>query len=165
MVGACPNRRMNRPGEKAASRPASPLNFVVSPMKSISAIKSCYYSIARQLRAPAAHVPFATRPQHDGSPHVERAGDEFHYIVTERGLELKRRTTSDPDELLYWLVSDLTWAMASDYELAHRAPSQDSRRLLFKKHVELLAAVNSGWSQRQQVEYERILVEHPFRDH
>jgi hypothetical protein len=164
MVGACPNRRMTRPRERGTSRRAPPLNFVVSPMTSMSAIKSCYYSIARQLRAPTVHVHFATRPQHDGSPHVERAGDGFRYIVTERGQELERRTTGDPDELLYWLVSDLTWAMASDHELAHRAPNQDFRRLLFQKHLELLAEVNSGWSQRKQVEYERVLVAHPFCD-
>jgi hypothetical protein len=84
--------------------------------------------------------------------------------VTERGQELNRRITSDPDELLYWLVSDLTWAMASDYELAHRVTNQDFRRLLFKKHLELLAAINNGWSQRKQVEYDRVLVEHPFCD-
>lgn len=133
-------------------------------MKSMSAIKSGYYSIARQLRAPTAHIHFATRAQHDGSPHVECAGDGFSYIVTERGRELERRTTIDPDELLYWLVSDLTSAMASDYELAHRVTNQDFRRLLFKKHIELLAAVNSGWSQRKQEEYDRVLVGHPFCD-
>jgi hypothetical protein len=133
-------------------------------MKSMSAIKSRYHSIARQLGAPTAHVHFATTPQHDGSPHVERAGDGFRYLVTERGQELERRTTSDPDELLYWLVSDLTWAMASDYELAHRDTNRDFRRLLFTKHLELLAEVNSGWSQRKQVEYDRVLVEHPFCD-
>jgi hypothetical protein len=133
-------------------------------MKSMSAIKSRYYSAARQLKAPAAHVRFATTPQHDGSPHVERAGDGFRYVVTERGQELDRRTTGDPDELLYWLVSDLTWAIASDYELAHRAPDRDSRRLLFQKHLELLAKVNSEWSRRKRAEYDRVLAEHPFRD-
>ncbi len=133
-------------------------------MNSISAIKARYYSIARELRAPTAHVHFATRAQHDGSPHIERTDDGFSYIVTERGQELNRRTTSDPDELLYWLVSDLTWAMANDYELAHRVTNQDFRRLLFKKHIELLAVVNNGWSQRKQVEYDQVLVEHPFCD-
>src|SRR5690242_11037095 len=100
-------------------------------MNSVSAVKSRYYSIARQLGAPAVHVHFATRPQHDGRPHVERGGDNFCYIVTERGQERERRRTHDPEELLYWLVSDLTWAMASEYELSHRAPDQDFRRLLF----------------------------------
>jgi hypothetical protein len=133
-------------------------------VKSMSAIKSRYYSIARRLGAPKAHAEFAMTPQHDGSPHVERAGDGFGYVVTERGQELERRTTGDPDELLYWLVSDLTWAIASDYELAHRAPDRDSRHLLFQKHLELLAKVNSEWLRRKRVAYNRVLAEHPFCD-
>ena len=133
-------------------------------MKSVSTIRSRYYSIARQLKAPAAHIHFATAPQHDGNPHVERNEDSFCYVVTERGQEYERRRTGDPDELLYWLVSDLTWAMASEYELRHRVPGQDFRRLLFKKHSELLAEVNSQWSQRKQTEYDQVLVDHPFCD-
>ena len=107
-------------------------------MKSISAIKSRYYSVARRLRAPTAHVHFATTPHHDGSPHVERNSDAYCYVVTERGREFERRRTPDPDELLYWLVSDLTWAMACEYELRHRIADEDCRRLLFQKQLQCL---------------------------
>lgn len=107
---------------------------------------------------------FATTAQHDGSPHIERNENTFFYVVTERGQEFERRTTSDPDELLYWLVSDLTWAMASEYELQHRFAEQDFRRLLFKKHLELLSRVSSQWSERKRVEYDKVLDEHPFCD-
>lgn len=133
-------------------------------MKTIAAIKSCYYSITRQLKVPAAHMHFATTPQHDGSPHVEINGDSYCYVVTERGQEFERRRTTDPDELLYWLVSDVTRAMASDYELRHRAARKDFRRLLFKKHLELLNDVRGEWSQRKKAEYDQVLAEHPFRD-
>src|SRR5262245_42640298 len=133
-------------------------------MKSTSDIKSRYYAIARQLNAPAAYVHFATTPQHDGSPHVELEGDTFYYVVTERGQEYERRRTPDPEELLYWLVSDLTWAMASEDELRRRIPAQDFRRLLFKKHLELLADINNEWSQHKKAEYDRVLAEHPFED-
>ena len=133
-------------------------------MKTISAIKSRYYSMAKQLQAPPAHIRFATTPQHDGSPHVERGGDLFCYVVTERGQELKRRRTADSDELLYWLLSDLTWAMAIDYELRHRVTKHDVRRLLFKKHLELLAQLNSEWSHRKKAEYDQVLATHPYWD-
>jgi hypothetical protein len=133
-------------------------------MKSISAIKSRYESIARGLGAPTAHVHFATTPHHDGSPHVEQNSDGFCYVVTERGQEFERRRTSDPEELLYWLVSDLTWAMASEYELRHRVAHEDCRRLLFQTQLQLLARVKSEWSRRKRAEYDQILAEHPFRD-
>lgn len=133
-------------------------------MKTIADIKRRYYSIARRLKAPAAHVQFATTPQHDGSPHVELEGKSYCYVITERGQEFERRRTTDPDEVLYWLVSDVTRAMASDHELRNRAKRDDFRRLLFKKHLELLADVSNEWSQRKKMEYDRVLAEHPFRD-
>jgi len=133
-------------------------------MKSMSALEALYRAIARQLRAPERRVHFFTTPQHDGSAHVEIVNDQLAYVVTERGEELERRTTGDPDELLYWLVSDLTWALASDYELSHRLESQDFRRLLFGMHLELLAEVDCAWSERKRREYLRVLAEHPFSD-
>ena len=133
-------------------------------MRSISAIKSRYYAIARLLGAPAKHITFATQPRHDGGPHVERDGDAYYYVVSERGHELERRVTGDPEELLYWLVSDLASAMASEYELAHRRVGEDSRRQLFDKHVELLALANGSWSQRKRAEYDELLRSYPFSD-
>ena len=131
---------------------------------SISAIKSQYYAIADRLNAPTKHIRFATSPQHDGSPHIEANGADYYFIVTERGVELERQTTTEPEDILYWLVSDLTWSMASDYELSHREIALDSRRLLFQKHLELLAAVSLDWSNRKRLEYESVLRKHPFSD-
>jgi Immunity protein 63 len=72
--------------------------------------------------------------------------------------------TEDPEELLYWLVSDLAWDMASEHELAHRRAGEDSRRQLFDKHVELLALANATWSRRKRAEYDELLLSHPFSD-
>ena len=130
----------------------------------MNSIKSRYFSIAAQLNAPALFIRFATTPQHDGSAHVEQQGDNYCYVVTERGIELDRRKTKDIDVILYWLISELTWDMASDYELRHRVVNQDSRRQLFAKHLELLAKVKIEWSQRKSAEYDQILKEHPFID-
>ena len=133
-------------------------------MKSLESLRSRYHRIARRLAAPAIHVRFSVAPRHDGGPHVEREGDRYAWVVTERGSELERRTTADPEDLLYWMVSDLTRAMASDFEVAHREVGRDFRRLLFGKHLELLASVGPAWAERKRAEYERVLAEHPFVD-
>ncbi|WP_145251952.1 Imm63 family immunity protein [Aeoliella mucimassa] len=78
--------------------------------------------------------------------------------------ELQRQTTADAEELLFWLVTDLTCAMATDWELRHRIEGEDFRRQQFRKHVELLSLVSEEWCQRQSQAYERILAEHSFRD-
>ena len=107
---------------------------------------------------------FRTSPAHDGSPHVEKVGNEWRYIVTERGMELQRRTTVDADEVLYWLVKDVTFELASRYELEHRSPSLDFRRLLFAKEEELLGEISPEWAQRYAAEMQTVLQQHPFVD-
>lgn len=133
-------------------------------MVALSTIKSRYYVIARRLGAPKRHVMFATQPTGFGDPHVEKLDDTYAYVVSERGHEIERRVTQDSDELLYWLVSDLTWSMASEYELSHRSENTDFRRLLFRKHLELLSLANPKWSEAKRNEYDLVLRAHPFSD-
>lgn len=130
----------------------------------LSTIKNRYYEIARKLGAPRKHIRFATTPQHDGGPHIEYEGPELHYVITERGSEFERRKTKDPDELLFWLVSDLTWAMASEWELANRIEGEDFRIQLFQKDVELMMKINEHWANLIKDKYEQLLSrKYPFR--
>jgi hypothetical protein len=105
-----------------------------------------------------------TAPQHDGSPHAEHKNGTYFFVVTERGAEYERRQTTDPDELLSWFVGGLTGELAREWELKNRVRSQDSRRLWFKKHVELLRAINDAWAEAQEREYRDVLTSHPFDD-
>ena len=68
------------------------------------------------------------------------------------------------DDILYWLVSNMTRDMASEYELSHRMPNADSRRMLFQKHIELLGSVRHEWQARRQAEYATVLKLHSFND-
>ncbi len=133
-------------------------------MISIHTIKSRYYSIAKQLNAPAKYVGFAMTPRDFGYPHVEVHEPEYHYVITERGNDYERRRTTDPDELLYWLISDLTWQMASDWELDNRIEGEDPRRLRFQHDIDLLSKVNAEWAERKKAYYEETLKSHPYHD-
>jgi hypothetical protein len=77
---------------------------------------------------------------------------------------LNVRITRDPKEVLFWLTENLTKLMASEYELNHRIEGQDSRRLRFAKHVELMESIDHFWAERVADKYEFILVDHPFDD-
>ena len=110
------------------------------------------------------HTWFRASPAHDGSSHIEKVGDEWRYIVTERGTEFEHRRTLDPDEVLYWLARDVTFDIASSYELEHRRPSEDSRRLLFAKQEELLSEMSADWGQKFAAEVRLLLQRYPFVD-
>ena len=110
------------------------------------------------------HCEFHIARQDDGGAHVEFDGREYSYVVTERGSELERRRSSNPDDILYWLIVDAAFAAAARFELEHRVPRQDVRRLLFAKKLELLARVRVDWSEKQRSAIEQVLAEHPFDD-
>lgn len=105
-----------------------------------------------------------TQPTHSGEPHVEKVGEEYHYVVTERGSEFERQTTYSLDEVLYWLMSDVVSDLASGYELKHRVKGQSFRRQLFAKELELMGLLNATWQARKQGEIDRILEHSPYND-
>ncbi len=105
-----------------------------------------------------------TTPQHNGSPHAEVVDGRYHYVVTERGRELERRIAENEDEMLYWLVSDLVFGLATKYELEHRVPDKDFRRLLFAREIELMEKVNPEWAERTRQKIRNILAKHPYND-
>lgn len=102
-------------------------------------------------------------PRGDGSPYIE-ISDAYHFVVEERGLELERRTTRDLDELLYWVFNDVTFTVASSFELRNRRPDEDSRRQLFAKQEELLNLASEAWGRRKESEHKAVLANYPFND-
>ena len=117
---------------------------------------------------PVSHVHhrMQTHPTHNGDAHVEVVDGLFHYVVTERGAELHRRTAKDDDELLYWLMDDVT-ASISDRQRPswlQRLLGRDPRRRKFATHVRLLERVHAPWAARKKAHYDGIVRQYPFRD-
>jgi len=120
--------------------------------------------LAARIDAPADRLPTFDGPEGSARPHIEVHGGLYHWVVSERGTEYERRTTPDLDRLLYWVFGSVTFEMASEYEVYHRVPDEDSRRLLFKRHLELLKALSPSWHEEKMKELEVILRENPFDD-
>jgi hypothetical protein len=136
-------------------------------MKSIDYIQDEVRRIGKELcgdSKPSYLFSVACSPTHSGAPHVEIVGDEYHFVVTERGSEFERRKTNDVDQLLYWFVSGDAGQLARDWELERRVDGQDSRRLWFAKEVELLQTINPKWAKRKEQHQQSVLNEHPFND-
>jgi hypothetical protein len=133
--------------------------------KEIELIKAKFFKIAKQIKAQPKNVFFYETKQDFGYPHIEYINETYCYVVTEKGEEIQRRFTKNPDELLFWLVTDLTRAEALEYELKHRDISEDFRRKYFLRHLELLAKIEPKWAEREKVVLNKILEEHPFTDY
>jgi len=120
------------------------------------------YKAVRLALGAARGVRFAE--QHDGSAHVEFSDGRYQYVVTDRGVEVERRSASGMDEIMYWLARDESHRQACDFELQNRIPNRDARRLMFAKQNEILGRVDPQWAARSEREQEEILRNHPFND-
>lgn len=129
-----------------------------------STLGETFRGICQKLGAPPGDSMYRTKGNGLGDPHVEIIGNQYDYVVTERGSEMERRSTEDADELMYWLVSDLIFRLASVYELQNRITGQDNRRILFQKEVELFSVVNPDWTTKRKLEINETLRTHPFKD-
>ncbi|KAH7100492.1 immunity protein 38-domain-containing protein [Auriculariales sp. MPI-PUGE-AT-0066] len=107
---------------------------------------------------------FHTAPQHDGSPHVEKHGDIWALIVTERGSENSRIESKDPDDILYELAEGIASTLGSKAEAAHRRPKEDSRRQMFARAEAMLRKIKPEWGDRYAADIADILSRHPYND-
>jgi hypothetical protein len=95
---------------------------------------------------------------------VEADARGYHYVVCERGGEIDRKVFPDLADLLYRIFSSIAFDWAVAYELEHRNEGRDCRRLIFERHVELLAGLSSDWAERASRDHEETLRAHPFDD-
>ncbi|HEX8144186.1 MAG TPA: Imm63 family immunity protein [Pyrinomonadaceae bacterium] len=133
-------------------------------MMTLSEIKIEIDRLAALIDASGYVLPTYGHSEDGARPHIEVDARGYHYVVVERGQELRRLTTSDLDELLFNVFESVTFSLASKYELAHRIEHQDCRRILFRRQVELLSMLSPHWGEREAQSHAETLRQHPFDD-
>jgi hypothetical protein len=133
-------------------------------MKQLKEVEEDVKRLAQLIGATKDQLPTYGRTRDFAYPHIEVDASLYHYVVVERGQELERNSTSNYDELLYWIFSDATHNLACDYELRHRVEYQDCRRIAFPKQIELLNLISPEMGKRRAKEIEEILSMAPYDD-
>lgn len=123
-----------------------------SSLPDLARIQTEVERLAPIIDAPARELPTYGYSQDFAYPHLEVWNGALWWVVVERGKELERRSTTDLNELLYWVFEGVTFSMASDWELRNRVEDQDFRILLFTKQFELLAMLDPRWPDRRKKE-------------
>jgi len=130
----------------------------------IDAIRQAVYKLGEKINAPSSLLSLPDQSRGDGTPHIELKNNKYHYVLSEHGTEFSRNETSDLNELLYWVFSNIASSMGYSFELSHRKSNQDSRRLAFGKRLELLEKINPEWANREAKEIEKVLSANPYDD-
>jgi hypothetical protein len=90
--------------------------------------------------------------------------DGYHYRYVERGTVQKHEITQDLFEITYLVIESCVFSMAVKYERKHRINNQDSRRIIFKKELQLFDVIGEDYRKKAEVEIKDVLREHPFQD-
>jgi hypothetical protein len=133
-------------------------------LQTLAEIERRVSELAAQIDAAGCVLPTFGCSEDGARPHIEVNAHGMHYVIVERGQELKRVTSFDFDEILWHVFEAVTFSLAVDYELARRQAGKDCRRLIFARQVELLSALSAEWAQREAAAHHAILTLHPFDD-
>ena len=112
----------------------------------------------------SCYVKFERLPR-DRRPFVYIENDEYYYIHSDsyKRIDYERRTTKYY-LLMYWIARLIARANAGYGELRHLIYNIDSRRLFFRKELELIHRVNPVFEEWCRKEYEEIIANNPFSD-
>jgi hypothetical protein len=85
-------------------------------------------------------------------------------IETEKGRIHEVRRTKDLDELLYWIFTNITFAMACKQEMETDSQAEDRRIGIFLHQEKLLGKLYPHWQDKKHAEYEAFIKNHPKDD-
>ena len=130
----------------------------------LTSLQTEYDMLCQRIKTCTSKYTFLTDRQDNGSPHVEFSGGKYHYIVTERGLDLESRSTADRSEILYWMLYDMTFWMGVAYEFKRRIEGPDVRRIIFAHWLDLMRKADHTYADRLESDIAEFLARNPFVD-
>lgn len=130
----------------------------------LTSLQTEYDTLCQRIKPSASQYTFLTERQDNGSPHVEYTDGKYHYIVTERGLDLESRSTADRSEILYWIIYDVTFWMGVAHEIKRRVAGPDVRRMIFAHWLDLMKKADGIFADRLESDIAEILGRNPFVD-
>lgn len=130
---------------------------------SLEEVRNLVIDKANKINAPQYNLPTFGVNEDFARPEIRIKKNGYHYVILEKGQEIKHQVTKNLDELLYWTFKDITFEMACDYEVRNRIEGQDFRRLLFNKQLELINLISEEFSRLLKTEIEVILKRAPLK--
>lgn len=131
---------------------------------SLDELNRRYNELLQRARPHQSEYRLLNERSDSGAPHVEIDDNGFHFVTTERGLELERKTFETADEFLFEAISLDTFFMGVDFEFRNRDENLDCRRKIFAKQLELLELIDPEWGRRREKEIGSILEKNPYAD-
>lgn len=132
--------------------------------KSLEELEQIVARLGRLIRAQKSDLPTMGQSTDFAHPSVEVDANGYHYVVVERGREIRRETTNDLDQLLFWVFEDVSFSMAIKHLRTPNGANRDQRRVYFARQVKLLGELKPEWAEAIGRKQAKILEQFPFDD-
>ena len=128
-------------------------------------IKSRILSVFPDFDFELEQINFGMGPNnYPGEKFVYTQDGKYHYIsIGDRGEETHKEFISE-DDVLYALLNSFIFRMALNYEMEHREPGKDFRRIYFAKQIELYSKFGKEFEERKIAQINEILRKAPYHD-
>lgn len=132
-------------------------------MLTFKEIESHVFELAEKLNFKKLDLlPTYGTNRNDARPHIEIDFIFYDFVVLERGKEVLRKSTTEADELFYWISKLMITELAIEYSTNNRNEEEDFRKLLFDKEVQLMELLNEEWAIRLNEEINEVLKRAPY---
>ena len=129
-------------------------------MKTIEELRAELLKIGQQLGGgvrPNYYFFIPDKPDGLATPYLETHGEEYHFIVSERGIERERNVTLSDEDILYWFTDCGVRGMASSYAALNSSPDRTFRDVYFRRQYHLMFSIKPEWATRKHKEFAAIL--------
>ena len=129
-------------------------------MKTIEALRAELLRIGERIGGgirPNHYFIIPDKPDGAATPYLEIQGKEYHFVVSERGIEIARKVTLSDDEILYWFTECGVAGLASTYAASNNSPENTFRDVYFRKQYSLMLSIKAEWATRKRQEFTAIL--------
>ena len=88
----------------------------------------------------------------------------YHLRYIERGQIGEDRVTHSLLQITYWTIETGISEAAAEFELKHRVPNQDCRRISFAKELQYFQSIGPEYADLAKLEIDKYLNIAPFED-
>ena len=93
------------------------------------------------IHAPEDLIPTFGFSKESGLPHIEIYSDTYCLVVSENGKQISKKSTKDPDELLFMIMHTITLSMACE-RIFNDTNYQNLRMRLFQTQKNIISKIN-----------------------
>lgn len=105
------------------------------------------------IHAPEDLIPTFGYSKESGLPHVEIYNGTYYLVVSENGSQISKKSTKDPDELLFMILHTITLSMACE-RIFNDTNYQSLRMRLFQAQKNIISKINLSYMSKIKLKHD-----------